>query len=63
MCVCVCVCVSVSVSVCVCVLCVCVCLDRDWECIERKRKGLCVEKYRVRVKIVRGSVCVEIGSV
>ena len=36
---------------------VCVCIDRGRECLERKRKGLCVEKQRVRVKIVRGSVC------
>ena len=42
-------------------MCVCVCRDRDRECVERKRKGLCREiECAVRVKIVRGSVCVEI---
>ena len=38
-------------------MCLCMCRDRDRNFVERKRKGLCVKNSRIRVKIVRGSVC------
>ena len=33
--------------------------ERQRDCVERKTKGVCVEKERVRVKLVRGSVNVK----